>query len=190
LVILAIGTALAVFYYTSGSETEQFERKFQDDAHKVLEAIGSSLDQTFGTFDSLAVAAVSFARASHQVWPNVTIPDFAIRAAKVLELSDAFTINLVPFVTPAQRLGWEEYSGLDESLAWVNESFAVQETWEHYYGPHDQWDWERYNVIHGDFGDVPYNSTRVMMPTWQNFPVVMDGWPPANWGECWFVRRV
>ena len=174
LTLFAVGTALAVFYYTTGSEQDQFEDQFKDDAHKVLEAVGSSLDKTFGAFDSLAVAAVSYARATNQSWPNVTLPDYGIRAAKVLELSDAFTINICPFVTPEQRAGWEEYASVEgEHIYWVNETLAIQETWKNYYGPIDQYNWTGHDIIYGDFDDVPYNSTRLMMPNWQGFPQVL-----------------
>ena len=181
LVLFAIMTALAVYFYIDYVETDQFEDDFKDDGFKVLEAFGSSLDKTFGAMDSLAVAIVSYARATNQTWPNVTIPDFAYRAANVLELSDAFVLSTVPVVTNETRLGWEAYSGSD-ALDWVDQTLAAQETWPSYYGPRNQ-SWEAHNVIHGDFGDIPYNTTRIMLPTWQSFPLVMDGWPPANWGE-------
>jgi len=181
LTFFAVGTALAVFYYTTGSEQDQFEDQFKDDAHKVLEAVGSSLDKTFGAFDSLAVAAVSYARSTNQTWPNVTLPDFGMRAAKVLELSDGvITVNICPFVTPEQRAGWEEYASVEgEHIYWVNETLMIQETWKNYYGPINQYNWTGYDIIHGDFDDVPYNSTRLMMPNWQGFPQVLVVCPNA-----------
>jgi len=187
LVLFAVSTALAVFFYITHQEDEQFHENFKDDAFKVFEAIGSVLEKSMGAYDSLAVAIVSHARASQLPWPNnLTLPDFGIRAAKVLELSGANSINVCPIVLPEQRAEWEAFaSGDSGNLAWVNESLSVQETWQNYYGPKDQWNWEPYDVIYGDFDDVPYNSTRIMLPTWQNFPLVLiDGYPPVNWGQC------
>ena len=41
--------------------------------------------------------------------------------------------------------------------------------------------YEEYGVIHGEFDDVPYDSTRDMLPTWQNYPVYTSDWtPPYN----------
>jgi hypothetical protein len=36
------------------------------------------------------------------------------------------------------------------------------------------------DVIHEDFQDVPYNSTRPMLPTWQNVPF-SPRYPAYNW---------
>lgn len=37
-----------------------------------------------------------------------------------------------------------------------------------------------HDVIHEDFQDVPSNSTRPMLPTWQNVPF-SPRWPAYNW---------
>lgn len=185
LVLFAVSTALAVYFYINHQEEEQFRENFKDDAFKVFEAIGSVLEKTMGAYDSLAVAIVSNARASSLPWPNnLTLPDFGIRAAKILELSGAIDFNVCPIVTPETRAVWEEFASAGSgNLAWVNESLSIQDTWQNYYGPNDQWGWEPNDVIHGDFDDVPYNATRIMLPTWQNFPLMLDGYAPVNWGE-------
>jgi hypothetical protein len=154
LVLSAVAVSFSVHRYITGSEESQFELQFVGDSNKVLEAIGSSLDRTLGSFDSLAVTLVSSARAANESWPFVTLPDFAVRASKILSLSDAFTINVLPVVTPKQRTAWEAYSIQNDY--WVNESMAVQETWKNYYGP-VVYDWEPYGVIYGNSGDVPFN---------------------------------
>jgi hypothetical protein len=164
LALSAIAVSYSVHRYTTGSEESQFEEQFVGDSNKVLEAIGISLDKTLGSFDSLAVTLVSSARAANETWPFVTLPDFAVRVSKILSLSDAFTINVLPIVTPEQRTKWATYSVQNDY--WVNESMAIQETWDNYYGP-VVYDWEPYGVIHGDSGDVPYNVRYVtaLLPT-------------------------
>lgn len=154
LVCSAICVAVIVYKYTAGSEESLFEYQFRDDSSKVLEAIGSSLDKTLGTFDSLAVTLVSSARAANESWPFVTLPDFGVRVSKLLPLSNAVSINVLPVVTPGQRLAWEEYSLQNDR--WVNESVAIQETWKDYHGPLI-YDWEPNAVMHDDFDDLQYN---------------------------------
>ena len=170
LAIFAVVVAIVVYFYVTGSETSQFEDQFKDDAHKVLEAIGSNFEETLGSFDNLAVATVSFARAANQEWPFVTLPNFALRAAKLNQVRNYIGINLVPIVTDVQRAEWELFASNDTNLAWVNETLSIQDTWKDYRGPEPVWNWTKNNVIHGDFGDVPYN-TSLMLPTWQNFPL-------------------
>jgi hypothetical protein len=156
LVFSAVAVGTAVYIYTSGSEKSQFEQQFNDDSNKVLEAISSTIDKTLDSYDSLSVTLVSYARATNQTWPFVTLPDFAVRMSKLLPLSDAVAISVAPIVTPDKRLEWEAYALEHDS--WVNESMAIQETWKNYYGP-VIYDWEPTRVIHGDLGAVPYNET-------------------------------
>jgi hypothetical protein len=156
MILSTIGVALAVYFYISGSETAEFESEFTDAANKVLEGIGASLYKTLGAVDAYTVSIVSFARATNQTWPFVTIPDFAVRTAKVRSLSDSVVISYYPLVSPENRDEWEVYSIANE--AWVNESIAIQVTDENYYGPLI-YEFETYATIHGGDDDAPRNST-------------------------------
>ena len=126
LTLLAVGVALAVYYYTSGAEQVQFEDAFQGDASKVLEGLGSSLERTIGGLDLFAAMIVSVARATNQTWPFVTIPNFPLIASKIRLLSQTVLLTLYPIVTQEERSEWEAYSTQND--AWVNESMNVQET--------------------------------------------------------------
>jgi hypothetical protein len=156
IILLVSATTLAVcaYSYTKKSENKQFESKFGYDAHKVLDAVGSSLDKTLGLMDSLAVTLVSYAKDKNDKWPFVTLPDFGPRMAKLLPQTDAFNIIILPIVYPHQRNEWETYSIQNDE--WVNQSMKIQETWDGYYGP-VVYDWEQYGTIHGDFGDIESN---------------------------------
>jgi hypothetical protein len=84
LVASTVSVACVVYFYTSDSEEEAFEKQFTSDSLKVFEAIGTSLDLTLGAADAFIVKVVSHARFSNSTWPFVTIPDFAVQAAKLL----------------------------------------------------------------------------------------------------------
>jgi hypothetical protein len=157
--VLVAFTALVstvVYFYLSSSEQEQFESQYHDDARKVLQGMGISLDQTLGSFDGLAVALVSHARETNQSWPFVTVPDFAVRMSKLLPLTKAININILPIVTPELRSDWEEYTVQND--AWINQGMAVQEAWDGYYGP-VVYNGTQLGTVHGDFGDIPINTT-------------------------------
>ena len=158
LLCCTVGTAYAVYHFATEAEESKFEAQFEDDAHKVLEAIGSHLDIAFGSLDALFVSMLSFAQATNQSWPFVTIPDFGIRSAKIRSMSGLIYITHLPLVTPENRLDWEAYS--IEHGGWVNESMKIQENHDQYYGP-VIYDFELYGVIHGDFADVPYSTRYV-----------------------------
>jgi hypothetical protein len=108
-----------------------------------------------GSFDSLAVSTISLARATNQTWPFVTLPDFAVRMAKILPLSRTFVMYMLPLVTPSQRDEWEAYTVQNDY--WVNESIKIQKEFQNYYGP-TEYDTESYGTIHGDFADIPANE--------------------------------
>jgi hypothetical protein len=84
----------------------------------VLDDIGKSLYLTLGTVDSFVVNIVSSAGNTDEAWPFVTVPDFAVRAAKVLSLSDAIFLTVYPLVSGDQRSNWENYTS--ENKQWVS----------------------------------------------------------------------
>jgi hypothetical protein len=156
LILIASASTIAawVFRYISRSETSQFESKFGYDSSKVIQTIGSSLERTLGLLDSFSVTMISYARDLNETWPFVTLPDFGVRMAKLLPLTDAFVVVVLPIIHSEKRKEWEEYAILHDD--WVNESMAIQETWEGYYGP-IIYDWEPHVAIHGDNGDIEGN---------------------------------
>jgi hypothetical protein len=156
LVLVASTSAVAATAYTylSSNQEAQFRKQFQEDSSKVLAAIGVSLDKTFGLLDSVAVSWVSVARMTNQTWPFVTMPDFAVRMAKLVPLTDAMNLVILPIVAPDKRQAWEEYAA--QNLDWINEGVKVQSEWSGYYGP-TIYDWDPIPVISGDFGPLETN---------------------------------
>ena len=154
LIVSAFTLAVCAYSLIKKSETKQFESKFGYDAHKVLEAIGSSIDKSLGLLDSLAVTLVSYASDKDDKWPFVTLPDFGLRMAKLLPQTDAITLAILPIVKPELRDAWEAYSIQNDE--WVNQSIAIEDNWDRFYGP-IVYDWEKYGTIYGDFGDIESN---------------------------------
>lgn len=165
LILLAVATVAStcVLVFIKRAEQSQFEAAFHDDALKVLESVRNSIDNTLMPLDNLAVALVSNANAQKEEWPYVTLNDYAVRVAKVLPLTDAIYIAVLPVVTPANRLRWENYSSTHDD--WVEESFAIQDNWELYYGPKNLTynpeveEWEAWAAeISGPFGPLEANN--------------------------------
>lgn len=157
LIVVAVVSSTCVFAFIKKAEQSQFEETFHANALKVLEAVRNSIDNTLMPLDNLAVTLVSHAKAQKSEWPFVTLDDYGVRIAKVLPLTDAIWITLLPVVTPATRLQWENYSRTHDD--WVEENFAVQNTWEMYYGPKNlTFDEEGAEVITGNFGPLESNT--------------------------------
>lgn len=158
LVLLAsiVGVAMAVHSFTVNSEMTRFKDQFHNDAFKVMEAVGSTLDKSMGAFDSLAVTLVSYARAMNQTWPFVTLPNYGMHVAKLLSVSKAIYIFVNPLVTPENRRDWESFAL--ENQFWVNETMQLQEHWKGYHGP-VIYNWTAEEEIFSDFSSLPYNLT-------------------------------
>lgn len=110
LVIAAVVVAVAVYVFLSKSEEREFEHNFDIFADKVLGAIGKSLDQTLGAVDSYLLDIVSSNRHAGGSWPFVTVPNFSVRSAKLLSLSNAVMLSMHPLVTGKERSLWENYT--------------------------------------------------------------------------------
>jgi hypothetical protein len=160
LLLSAVVVASFVNIYVKKKEQSQFEEKFRTDAIKILDTVSNSIDRTLIPMDSLAVDLVSYARATNATWPCVTLPNFALRMSKALPQTDAMVIQFLPIVKPSQRKKWEHY--VSQNCFWLNESMAVQETWDGYYGPIG-YDWSENSFIWGDNGDVEAN-VRLVSP--------------------------
>jgi hypothetical protein len=175
LVVSTVGIAMVVYLYTSDAEEDDFEAQFIGDSSKIFESIGSTLELTLGAVDSFLVGLVSFARFTNATWPYVTLPDYAVRVAKVRSLSKAVLVTQYHFVTDGQRTTWENYSVANDY--WVDESIEVQKNDETYEGKIVTDYWTR-GDIHVD-GD-PYTSPGPYLPKWQQAPVVPI-YAPYNW---------
>ena len=122
-----------VFAFTTKTEQSQFEQKFYSDSSKILDAVRISIENTLTPMDTMALALISHAKAQNDTWPFVTIPDYGARVAKALPWTDSIVMYVLPIVTPVDRRQWENYSRSHDS--WVEESFAIQNKWDQYFGP-------------------------------------------------------
>jgi class 3 adenylate cyclase len=177
LVASALSVALVVYFYTSGSEKDDFEQQFISDSLKVFEAVGTSLDLTIGAADSFIVKVVSYAKYSNSTWPFVTVPDFAVQVAKLLGSSAAIHCNVYPLVSKNQRAAWEQYSLLND--AWVEDGISTQARNKNYDGP-ILTDYGTLGIIHDNVGVVAETDPGPFMPVWQSSPVV-PYYFPYNW---------
>lgn len=204
LVTSATIIAILLHRYIASNEKRNFEDKFNNDASKVLEAIGSSLERTLGVLDAISISFVSFANTMVKVdssnndtirtWPFVTLPDFALHASKLLPLTDGVYVSIQPIVYPSQKLQWEEYASQNDQ--WVNETLDIQEVWDGFHG-NTTLNWMKNRYIYNAFGDIESNvryvfqdksakqscnvisliniiHSRYMLPQWQGFPIALE----------------
>ena len=157
--------SILVHRYIVTNEKKNFEEKFNNDANKVLEAVGSSLERTLGVMNVIALTYVSYAATIADLtnvtslWPFVTLPNFALRASKVLPLTDGLFVVMGPIVSPSHKTQWEEYASQNDQ--WVNETLQFQEVWGNYYGQIN-FDWKKIPHIGSHAHDVDTNIRYVL----------------------------
>ena len=153
----AVPLALGVYFYSRNVEENEFQTQYEEAGRKVLEAIGTTLENSFGALDSLAVAVVASVHAKNQAFPNFLVEDFSIRAAKTLSLSKAKVLVTCPVVTSETYDEWSNWTAL-EGRKWVDEALSVMKTDKNFYGPIK----EEYDVLDYMFGptgdQVPKNN--------------------------------
>jgi hypothetical protein len=163
LTLIASATILStlVHRYVTTNEKKHFEDKFSNDADKIFEAVGSSLERTMGVLNAFALAYVSYAadvptdnhnnyyhndetNVTSSAWPFVTLPNFALHASKLLPLTNGLLVSMLPLIYPSQKQQWEEYASQNDG--WVNETLQIQEVWGNYYGE-TRYDWHKVQHI-------------------------------------------
>ena len=87
LITTTYAVAALVYAFTSNFEAKGFESAFADDTLKIYESLASSLDTKLAAVDLLAMLMVSSAREKQETFPFTTLTDFAVKAAKVCDLS-------------------------------------------------------------------------------------------------------
>ena len=171
-----VGVSLVVYYYMSRAEISNFENSFDSDSDKVFENVGNAMDLTLEAVDSFVVATASYAEATNSSWPFVTLPNFAVRVAKIRSLTKAVCIGMYQYVTEAQRREWQNYSM--EHSSWVDQGIAVQKQDPTYKGSIIE-TYNKSDTIYGNNGNIPYGQGSYL-PNWQTSPVVPT-YPPFNW---------
>ncbi|CAJ1943563.1 unnamed protein product [Cylindrotheca closterium] len=172
----AIPIAIAIFMYTKNNEREEFESQYIEFANKVLESIGTTLENSFGSLDNLATSVVAAAHAANQTFPNIRVANFGIHAAKTLSLSRAKILVMCPVVKGEEFEAWHNWT-LQEGRTWVDETVNVQKSDPNYFGPIVEEYFTR-DEIHTRSGAT--EATGVALPSWQAYPIVPT-WPPYNY---------
>jgi hypothetical protein len=132
LILSTAGIALAIYFFVRHSERSDFEIGYTSDADRLLDGIGMSIHDSLGAMAAFGTMMASIARETNQTFPYVTLPHFAVKASRLLTMTAAIQITIQTVVTSKQRLQWEAYTIQNEW--WVNETKAVQDIDQFYYG--------------------------------------------------------
>lgn len=103
LVLSMVTVTVGVYIFSSNAEQKDFEDAYSDYTVKIFASLGENIDLTLGAVDAFVITIVSYARGTNQTWPFVTIPDFAVRGAKIRSLSSATILIMYQYVSHENR---------------------------------------------------------------------------------------
>jgi hypothetical protein len=156
LVASAILVCVTTYCFVRFSERSQFSENFQEDADKVMQSIGASVENTFAAMDLFSTMMISHAISTNQSWPFVTIPHYGNKVSKMFSMSTGLSMWSMMVVESDQRQDWEDYAWANRGI--VNESLEILSTDVNYRGPIG-WDVPLERSIHSDDGPLPLNES-------------------------------
>eukprot|EP00980_Cylindrotheca_fusiformis_P030382 scaffold24738_cov103-Cylindrotheca_fusiformis.AAC.2 len=127
LVLAAATVATSAYILVKDQAQSNFENHFNGYASKIASVSRQKADQLFDALDAFAVMVGSQAAAENELlnssWPFYTIPDFSVKAERLVELIGATIPILVvaPIVQENERDAWAEYANKMNPI-WYEES--------------------------------------------------------------------
>lgn len=174
LILSAVGIACAVFFFVRATEAREFENQYQSDADKLKEAIGGALRSTLESADSWAINYIAVQKSGNASFPFVSLPSFAIQAAKFKMMARAYAIGVSYIVTDEQKSEWERFAAT-HGPPFVQEAWELQSQDETFQGS-----LETYPIIRDELftnfpevANVPEGSGPYLV-WWQNYPIVYN----------------
>ncbi|CAJ1963516.1 unnamed protein product [Cylindrotheca closterium] len=184
LLLSALFVSTGVYFSLTSSERREFENTFDDQATQVGHDLANQLEAKLRALDAFSVSITSYARQVSTNWPNITVPDFAERAASTLRASKGTALAIHPVVKGEDLMKWEEYAV--QNQAWLEESldFQSRQSPKVLGGSSTRNSAANvisqfvYRVVDGSPTEVDGSDTR--LPLWEHFPS-HDGLPPVNY---------
>ena len=125
LLFTAVGVSVAIYRYTSGEETDDFQAAFHNHAAKVIESLKVNTAQQLIVIDSFASTVSAMARDGNMSWPFVTIPSFPLLGRSALSEIKGLSILLQTKVLPEEREEWNRYVAANHAI-WVESDYAFK----------------------------------------------------------------
>lgn len=114
LVVTATIVSFGVYFIMASNQRIAYETAFEAYGDKVIESFHTSVERFLGSFDSLSASITSYALESQSNFPNVTIPDFEVKAGATRILAQSTFVMYMPLVTDDTRRQWESYAATQQ----------------------------------------------------------------------------
>lgn len=106
----AFGLVAGVYVFARNVEEDAFRQEFEALATTTLRTFVEAFENQLSALDSTSQGITSYAMATGSTFPNVTVPDFVVKAATLRVQTGSTYSFWLPLVSDQDRAGYEEYS--------------------------------------------------------------------------------
>lgn len=114
LFVTAILVSVATYFYSRSVEQDMFQAEFESVADVTLRSFVENVEHRLSAMDAMGAGVTSHAKSSGSTFPNVTIPDYEVRAATLRTQTDSIFSFWLPLVTDDERRGFEAYAQINQ----------------------------------------------------------------------------
>lgn len=134
----AVAISVGVYIYTRSEEEGNFVVQYEADASKLLSSFRDAVEYKLGAMNNFANSFTSHALTTNSVFPNVSLPHFAVKGQDMRIAAEAYVVHWLPLVTDETREAWEQYSFENRQIfdtEWSEDMRLKAEQDETYLGP-------------------------------------------------------
>jgi len=110
LVLVLTGLMIFVNIAVFNVEYATFKSEYQNFASEVITISQQNVKNTQASMESFSDTISSYASATNQPWPFVTVQDFEARGQQILDITKGSSVHILPLVTSQYKSKWEAYT--------------------------------------------------------------------------------
>lgn len=108
--LVGIASASTVYYFVIDGQEEEFVKQFGYYSDQVIQRFHDQLERKLSSSDTLSADVTSYALASGNEFPFVTVPYFSEKGATARISGDTVMTFYMPYITQELKTPWEEYA--------------------------------------------------------------------------------
>lgn len=130
LFLTAAGVSSAAFFVSKSVQQDSFQVDFASVATVTLRTFVESVQSQLTALDAVSSGVTSHALSTGETFPNVTVPNWEIKAATLRAQTGSIFAFFLPLVTEETRTGFEAYA--KKTYTHMFASYAAEDGLRHY----------------------------------------------------------
>ena len=111
LLSVTVLVSVAVYYFTMKDEQQRFEDHVGVYSEKIIDSFHHAISKRLDAMNAMATTITSYALATNQTFPFVTLPDFELHGAVLRVQAETHAMHYCPLIPNDDvRKAWETYA--------------------------------------------------------------------------------